>query len=76
MLYAMRAKRTSNGVKITVLHNEHVTESMRDIGFIVFDDPAKLLAEIEAGKRLLNMNYEKRNAVADYLRTMTLLAPV
>lgn len=66
-MYALKAP---FGGKIVVKTGENVAK-LAEVGFIVFDDPATLLADMESGKRLLNMKYEKRLRIMNYLRKMT-----
>lgn len=56
--------------RITVKTGENV-EPLGELGWIVFNDPAVLLAEMAAGKKMLNMKYEKREQIMAHLRTMT-----
>lgn len=66
--FALKATHTKNDeYDIVVKPN---IGNLSELGFIVFDDPATLLADMEAGRRLLNMKYEKRLAIMAHLRTM------
>jgi hypothetical protein len=68
--YALLAEYQRGGsYDVSVKCDEHAAQLAR-IGWIVFDDPAILLAEMESGKKMLNMRFEKRNAIMDRLRAM------
>jgi len=56
--------------RITVKTGENV-EPLGELGWIVFTDPAVLIAEMVSGKKMLNMKYEKREQIIAHLRTMT-----
>lgn len=69
-MYALYARFSGGKTKITLKTGADVAK-LAELGWIVFNDPAKLLAEMESGKRMLNMKFEKREAIMSYLRKMT-----
>jgi phage FluMu gp28-like protein len=70
-MYALLAEfRRGNKYNITLKTGNDVAK-LADLGWIVFDDPAVLVAEMESGKKMLNMKYEKREQIIAYLRAMT-----
>lgn len=69
-MFALLAEYQRGGTYgITVREGSNV-EPLGNLGWIIFTDPAKLLADMESGKVMLNMRFEKRNAIMDHLRTM------
>lgn len=69
-MYALYARFSGGKTNITLKTGENVAP-LAELGWIVFDDPAKLLADMESGKKMLNMKFEKREAIMAYLREMT-----
>jgi hypothetical protein len=69
-MFALHAKFSGGKTKITLRTGDNVAP-LAELGWIVFDNPEVLLADMVSGKKMLGMKFEKREQVMAYLRGMT-----
>lgn len=69
-MFALKAEHErGRGYVVTVKSGEDAV-NLEALGWLVFSDPTAMLASIESGEKLLNMRYEKREAIIVQLRAM------
>ena len=68
MLTALKAEFAGGNKYRIITKTGPDVEKLAELGWIVYSDPAALLADMESGKKMLNMRFEKRNKIMDYLR--------
>jgi hypothetical protein len=70
-MFALKAKFVRDTKYRIVVKTGKNVELLGKLGWIVFNDPGVLLADMTAGKKMLNMKYEKREQIMAHLRKLT-----
>ncbi len=69
MVNAVKPVWTGKAFKVEVQRDVHSLGSLAQAGFLVYDDPKRVLQEIKDGRLLQSWSDRKKHAVIDFLES-------
>lgn len=67
MITAVKPVWTGKEFKVDVVRDVHSLGSYAGAGFLVYDDPVRVLKDVKEGRLLPNWSDRKRHAIIDFL---------